>query len=421
MKEQSCFNQQQAVIEATRCLMCHDAPCQQGCPAKVDVPAFIRNIRTRNFEEANRTIKQSNVLSGTCAKVCPVNEQCQEKCSQSGLTKPIKIGKLQEFAASYEKKAQQLPVARTGKRVALVGGGPASLACAYELSKAGVEAVILERNELAGGMLTYGIPNFRLSKDLVHSEISFVQGCGASIKTKQTLGKDFSLKDLIKDYDAVFLGLGASEPSPTEGKKLEGVAAAVDYLSDFNAGKLTCPKGTVMVVGGGNTAIDAATAAKALGAQVTILYRRTEAEMPAWKEEIDRSRSMGVNFLFLAAPSGLVGEKSVEAAIVRRMELGEPDESGRRRPVEIAGSDFSMPCSLVIYAISQGTPGDLSELLPGIELTSKRLVKVDESFRTSHPGVFAGGDLVNGGKTVARAVFEGKTAATAIIRALSEG
>ncbi|HEY9765184.1 MAG TPA: FAD-dependent oxidoreductase, partial [Chroococcales cyanobacterium] len=397
MKEQSCFNQQQAVIEATRCLMCHDAPCQQGCPAKVDVPGFIRNIKTRNFEEANRTIKRSNVLSGACAKVCPVNEQCQERCSQSGLTKPIKIGRLQEFAASCEKKSEQVPVARTGKKVALVGGGPASLACAYELGKAGIEAVILERNELAGGMLTYGIPNFRLSKDLVGNEISFIERCGTRIETGKSLGKDYSLDDLLKDYDAVFLGLGASEPSPNEGKGLNGVVAAVDYLSDFNAGKLSCPEGTVMVVGGGNTAIDAATAAKALGAQVTILYRRTEAEMPAWKEEIARARAMGVNFLFLAAPSGLVGEKCVEAAIVRRMELGEPDESGRRRPVEISGSDFSVPCSLVIYAISQGTPSDLSELLPGIELTSKRLVKVDESFHTSHPRVFAGGDLVNGG------------------------
>ncbi|MGE5708155.1 MAG: NAD(P)-binding protein, partial [Bacteroidota bacterium] len=213
---QEVFTPQQAVIEATRCIMCHDAPCQQGCPAGVDVPSFIRNIKTRNFAEANRTIKRANVLSGACAQVCPVNEQCQEKCSQRMLSTPIAIGKLQAFAASCEDKALPVRKEPTGKKVALVGGGPASLACAFELVRQGIQPVIFERNREVGGMLTHGIPHFRLSRDLIKREVKFVEDCGARIETGKALGKDFSLDELTEKYDAVFLGFGASEARALE-------------------------------------------------------------------------------------------------------------------------------------------------------------------------------------------------------------
>lgn len=421
MNKQRCFTPQQAVTEATRCIMCHDAPCQKGCPAGVAVPMFIRNIKSRNFAEANRTIKQANVMSGVCAKVCPTSEQCQAQCSRSGIATPIQIGKLQEFAAHFE--AENGPAApskkpATGKKVALIGAGPASMACAFELAREGHSCTIIERKSLPGGLLTYGIPDFRLSKDLVKREVDFVSALGVDIQTGRSFGRDVKLDDLCRDYDAVFLGMGASEPRALESKGLEGVVTALDFLSDYNEGKTKQLNGHVAVIGGGNTAMDAATVARTLGARATIVYRRTEAEMPAWNEEIQHARELGVEFLFLAAPAEVKGTGRINQIVLRRMTLGEPDASGRRRPVEVPGSEFTLDCDLLVYAISQGTPENLAEMVPGVDLKDG-LVKVNEEFRTSHAKVYAAGDIVSGGKTVVAAVADGKRAGMAIAKALN--
>ena len=422
------YSVQQAVTEASRCLNCHDAPCGKGCPACIDVKEFIRKIKYRDFLGAARLIKSENPLGITCALVCPTEEQCMGRCLAMGIDDPIDIGGLQRFAAEYGRFRGievKLPPG-TGKNIAVIGAGPAGLTAAAALVRLGHKVVIYEKEQLPGGILTYGIPEFRLPTDKVRVEIEDIEKMGVSIRTEQTLGKDFTVSGLLENgCDAVFLGIGSYEPMETGlyGEELRGVFQAKDLLRygvllktgeverDLAIGK------NVLVFGGGNTALDAASTALRLGGEhVTVVYRRGFNEMPAWDRDVRVARQEKVDFLNLTTPVRFIGSNGILSGVeCVNMKLGEPDASGRRRPVPITGSEHVMEADSAIIAIGQGPDTALNEHLRGVELDQGGLIKIDpETGATSIQGVFAGGDIVNGGATVARAVAEGKTAALGI-------
>ena len=421
-----------AVEEAQRCLHCKNAPCVSGCPVNVPIPDFIDQIKSGNFTEAYRIIRSQNALPAICGRVCPQENQCESKCVRGIKGEPVAIGRLERFSADTAMaegvaKPETAPVC--GKRAAVIGSGPAGLTCAGELAKAGWEVTIYEALHTAGGVLMYGIPEFRLPKALVEREINTLKELGVDIITNAVAGKAFTVDELLAEgYSAVFIGSGAGLPNfqKIPGESLCGVYSANEFLTRLNLMKAyTFPEhdtpvkvgSHVAVVGGGNVAMDAARCARRLGADVTILYRRSEAEMPARAEEVHHAKEEGIRFHLLTAPTSIEGDDNGFVRAIRciEMQLGEPDERGRRRPVPIAGSEYELPMETVIIAIGNSPNPLIKKTTPDLPTEKWGGIRADENGRTGKPNVYAGGDAVTGAATVILAMGAGKKAATAIL------
>ena len=425
------YTEEQAVAEAERCLQCREAQCVKGCPVEVEVPTFINLIRERKFDEAIRKIKEKNSLPAICGRVCPQEEQCQANCTLGKVGDPVSVGRLERFVADWEReRGYEIPQksVSTGKKVAIVGAGPAGLTAAADLAKLGYEVVIFEALHKPSGVLIYGIPEFRLPKKIVEAEAEYIEKLGVTIKTNAMIGKLYTLKELLEQFGAVFIGTGAGLPSfmGILGENLCGIYSANEFLIRVNLMKAYAfPEydtpiyvgEKVAVIGGGNVAMDAARCALRLGAkEVKIVYRRSREEMPARAEEIENAEEEGIVFEFLTNPKRFVGNERnwVKAMECIRMRLGEPDESGRRRPVPIEGSDFIMDVDTVIIAIGRSPNPIIQQTTEGLQVTKWGTIIVDENGKTSLEGVYAGGDIVTGEATVISAMGAGKKAAKAI-------
>lgn len=403
------FTHRTALEEAARCLLCHDAPCSVGCPAGTDPAKFIRSIRFRNTKGAAETIRQNNVLGGTCARICPYDNLCEEACSRCGIDRPIEIGKLQRYAIEQEKvfkmKTLKAPAKKKVGKVACVGAGPASLACAAELAKAGYQVTIFEKEEKAGGVLTYGITPSRLPQAVVDHDIAQVKGLGVKFEFKKTVGKNADLSKL--GFDAIFIGagLGASGVPDIPGLNLKGVYTASEFLKNARIKKEAFKFGSkVVVVGGGDVAVDSAVTAKLLGAdEVRIVYRRTLEEAPGNMNEFMYALSLGIGITTNMAPAALEGKSKLEYAVFK----------GRDKK-----SDLKLAADTIVFAIGQKAD-DMTKIAP-VTLNEKGGVKANSKGKTSVAKVFAGGDIVNGGDTVVEAVKEGKEAAASIIAYLDK-
>ncbi len=423
------YNEEEAKQEAGRCLQCNNAKCIQGCPIKVDIPKFIGYIKEGKYYMAIKTIKRTNSLPGICGRVCPQENQCEKNCILGIKNDVINIGNLERFAADFEKEQQvQCTAERKKKKIAIIGSGPAGLACAVELALLGYKVVIFEALHKPGGVLTYGIPEFRLPKKIVDGTIESIKLFGVEIKTNSVIGKTYTLDELRKKFDAVFIGVGAGLPKFLEiaGENLSEVYSANEFLTRINLMKaykfpeydtpIKKAKKTV-VIGGGNVAIDAARCAKRLNADVTIIYRRSLEEMPARIEEMHHAQKEGVHFMLLTSPTRILGNKSVEGIECVQMILDKEDESGRRKPIILEDSNFVIDCDQVIVAIGQG-PNPLLTKTINIEHDKDGYLKVDENMMTSIPGVFAGGDITGGeeglGANVIYAISSGKKSAKSI-------
>jgi glutamate synthase (NADPH/NADH) small chain len=421
----------QAAFEASRCLFCFEAPCITACPTHIDVPSFIRKISTGNLLGSARVILDANALGASCARVCPVEALCEGACVVNhNHERPVAIGRLQQYATDdYFARGTpplfELPPPN-GRRVALVGAGPASLGCAAELRKLGYGCTILERDPLPGGLNTYGIAQYKMTPETSLAEVEFVRSLGVEIRvgvsvetSAEPTPRSVPLADLLRDYDAVFLGvgLGSTQKLGIPGEQLEGVHEALDFIRDYKIKPYgDVPVGRrVAVIGAGNTSVDAATAAVRLGAEkVWIVYRRSRDEMPAYDYEYELAKQDGVQFEWLTAPIEVVGQRAVEGLRCVRMRLGARDARGRRAPEPIRGSEFTMPVDMVIGAVGQEKRLDWLERLPGLRLDNGRVMIEPATGMTSVPGLFSGGDCANGGKEVVNAVAEGKLAAYGI-------
>lgn len=414
----------EAVVEANRCLYCYDAPCTQACPTHIDIPRFIKKIATGNVLGSAKTILEANFLGATCARVCPVQELCEGACVLGSDHKPIQIGRLQRYATDYvyQQKTEVFKAGTpTGRKVAVVGSGPAGISCAAELVKLGHSVTLFEKRELAGGLSTYGIIVLREPVEVALSEVEALKRLGVEVRTKMELGKNLSFDELRTKFDAVFLGLGLGAV-PAMG--IPGEEHIQDGLEWIEASKMkpldTIKAGdNVVVVGAGNTAIDAATIAKRLGAErVTMVYRRTEAEMTAYPHEYQFARLEGIDYRFLTQPVRVVTDRGKVVGLeCIRMKLGAPDASGRPAPEPVPGSEFVLPADQIIKAIGQEKPALVKEL--GLE-AEKGYIRVNHDFATSIPGVYAGGDCVRakGTASTVMAVQDGKLAAKSIHSAL---
>ncbi len=413
---------QAAVAEAHRCLYCYEAPCIAACPTHIDVPRFIKKIATGNLRGSALAILESNILGLSCSRVCPVDVLCEGSCvlHRNG-QKPIEIGRLQRHAMDhfYDHGARlEVPEAAPAGRVACIGGGPASLACAAELRRHGFAATILESRAMAGGLNTYGIAEYKLRPPDSLKEVELVRSLGVELRTGVEVCYDVSLEQLEEQFDVVFVGvgLGPTRALGIPGEKLAGVVDALRFIAAYKTA--SAPVGRrVVVIGAGNTAIDAATAAVRLGAeQVEILYRRAEPQMPAFLYEYELARRDGIRFGWLTQPLAIHGETAVESLECVRMELGPPDATGRRRAQPVPGSSFRVPCDMVITSIGQSRLVGLLSRCRGVELVEGRVVVDPETGQTANPRYFAGGDCVNGGREVVDAVAEGKRAALGIVQ-----
>ena len=428
------MSKNEARTEANRCLYCFDAPCITACPTSIDVPTFIRKISTDNVLGAATTILEANLMGASCSRVCPVEELCEGACVLGGEHKPIEIGRLQRYAMDYVYERGTVPfkpLEKNGKKVAIIGAGPAGLTCAGELAKLGYDATVFEKNDLPGGLSTYGIVVMREPIRVALQEVEFVKKLGVEVRTGVAIGEDVAADDLLNDYDAVFIGAGMGKVPNLgiPGENLEGVTEALSFIAETKLAEKEgldqlkdLPIGQqVAVIGAGNTAIDAATIAKRLGAErVTIVYRRSELEMPAYTFEYDFIKNEGVEFRFLNQPLEIQGENGAVTGLkCVRMELGEPGEDGRRRPVPVEDSEWVLPCDHVIKAIGQEKLTPLHEAF-GLE-TQNGYIEVDETLRTSNPSVFAGGDCIRleGDAMTVTATEDGKIAARSIHRWLS--
>ena len=427
------YNEEEAVEEATRCIKCKNPQCVKGCPVSIDIPGFIGAIENKDFEGAYNTISKYSALPAICGRVCPQESQCEQKCIRGIKGAPISIGKLERFTADWAREHGVKPTKAekmNGKRVAVVGSGPAGLTCAGDLAKLGYEVTIFEALHEPGGVLVYGIPEFRLPKeDVVKPEIENVKSLGVKIETNVIVGRTVTIDELLNEegFDAVFIGSGAGLPKfmGIPGENANGVFSANEYLTrsnlmkafrdDFDTPIVAGKK--VAVIGGGNVAMDAARTALRLGAEVHIVYRRSEEELPARVEEVHHAKEEGIIFDLLTNPKEiLVDENShVKGMKCVRMELGEPDESGRRRPVEVEGSEFVMDLDTVIMSLGTTSNPLITSTTEGLDTNKWQCIVADEETgKTSKDRVFAGGDAVTGAATVILAMGAGKAAAKGI-------
>ncbi|MGW8160970.1 MAG: NAD(P)-dependent oxidoreductase [Desulfobulbales bacterium] len=419
------FDEETAIKEANRCLQCKKPSCRDGCPIHNDIPGFIRLLREKKFEEGYWKDRETNAIPAVCSRVCPHEFQCEGSCIRGKKGEPVAIGMLERFLVdwmvAHKKNMLQHCAMPKAKKVAIVGSGPAGMACAFNLAHAGYHCTIFESLPVFGGMLTVGIPAYRLPRDIINAEFEALVNCGVKIVNNVTIGKDKSLQDLKEEgYDAVFIGIGAhaSRKLGIEGEDLEGVMHGVDYLRRVNLGETLNLGENVVVVGGGNVAIDVARTALRTGSdKVFILYRRTKKEMPASQAEIHHLEEEGVKIEFLAAPVKIHGQNGKLTKIeCIRMELGECDASGRCRPVPIADSNFMIAADAIIPAISQDVR-HIADAETKLELSRWKTFVVDEiTMQTSVDWIFAGGDAVLGPQTAAKAAHQGKEAAESIIR-----
>lgn len=426
------YSEEMAKEEATRCLNCKNKPCVNGCPVNVRIPEFVAKVAAGEFEEAYKIVTSTNGLPAVCGRVCPQESQCEGKCVRGIKGEPVAIGRLERFCADWHMKnstAKGEKPASNGKKVAVIGAGPSGLTCAGDLAKLGYEVTIFEAFHTAGGVLVYGIPEFRLPKEIVHKDVKNLEDLGVEIRTNMIIGKTLSVDELLEmGYKAVFIGSGAGLPSfmGIEGEDLIGVYSANEYLTRTNLMKAYLDEydtpiiksNSVAVVGGGNVAMDAARCAKRLGAEkVFIVYRRGLEEMPARKEEIHHAMEEGVIFRNLNNPVKINGDENgrVKSMECVEMELGEPDDSGRRRPVVKEGSNFELEVDTVIMAIGTSPNPLIRSTTEGLE-TNRRgcLIVNEETMQTTREGVYAGGDAVTGAATVILAMGAGKQAAKAI-------
>lgn len=431
------YNAEEVFEEAARCLSCKKPKCVEGCPVGVDIPVFISKIQEKDFGGAIKAIKEKNVLPAICGRVCPQEDQCEVKCILGKKADAINIGKLERFVADWERLEGEVEIPKkpksTGKKVAVVGSGPAGLTVASDLAKLGHQVTIFEGLHQPGGVLIYGIPEFRLPNDVVEAEISFVEKLGASIETNTVIGKKFAVPELLDmGYHAVFIGVGAGLPMfmNIPGENLNGVYSANEYLTRSNLMRAylfpvydtPIKKGkNVAVVGGGNVAMDAARTALRLGADnVYLVYRRSEKEMPARIEEVEHAKEEGIQFMLLACPVKIIGEDCwVSKVECVKMELGEPDESGRCRPLPVDGSQFTLDVDVVVMAIGTRANPLISSTTTDLKLNQRGYINIDEDGKTNINGVFAGGDIVTGSATVISAMGAGRNAAKAIHAYLS--
>ena len=426
------YTAEMAIDEAQRCLNCKHKPCIAGCPVKIHIPEFIKEVAAGNFEAAYQIIAQSSSLPAVCGRVCPQESQCEGKCVRGIKGEPVAIGRLERFVADWHNaNATDKPVKpeSNGHKVAIIGSGPAGLTCAGDLAKLGYQVTVYEALHLAGGVLVYGIPEFRLPKAIVQKEIDTLIDLGVDVQTNVVIGRTITIDELMQEYgyEAVFIGSGAGLPKfmNIPGENLKGVYSANEFLTRINLMKAYRPDSTtpiqhaakVAVVGGGNVAMDAARCAKRLGADVTVVYRRTEAELPARREEVEHAMEEGIVFKFLTNPVSIGGNEQgwVSSITCQEMELGEPDASGRRRPVTKEGSDFEMPMDSVIMALGTSPNPLIKTTTAGLETQKWGGIIVEEATGlTSREGVYAGGDAVTGAATVILAMGAGKKGAAAI-------
>ncbi|MEF8878826.1 MAG: NADPH-dependent glutamate synthase [Candidatus Thermoplasmatota archaeon] len=425
------YDKETAIEEAKRCLQCKNKPCMEGCPVGIDIPDFIECVAEDDFDKAAEIIKSKNSLPAVTGRVCPYEEQCEGKCTLNKMGESVGIGRLERFIADYEReKGVKIPekAERTGKKIAVVGSGPAGLTCAGELAKKGHEVKIFEAFHAPGGVLMYGIPEFRLPKEIVRAEVNYIQQLGVDIEYDVIVGKTVDVKELLDEYDAVFIGTGAGLPRflNLPGENLAGVYSANEFLTRVNMMKAyKFPEydtpieigDKVATFGAGNVAMDCARTALRLGAEESyIIYRRSEKEMPARDEEIEHAKEEGVIFKLLTNPKRFIGDDCGHVRQVEciEMELGEPDESGRRRPIPIDGSEFTMDIDTALIAIGQSPNPLVPENVEDLEVEKWGNVKTDEYGNTNIPGLFAGGDIATGAATVILAMGAGKRAAKAI-------
>ena len=431
------YTREQALDEAARCLNCKNKPCMTGCPVMVNIPDFIAKIREEDFEGAYQIINATSALPAVCGRVCPQESQCEKYCVRGKKGDPVGIGRLERFVADYHNETFKAPVEKpvsNGHRVAVVGSGPAGLTCAGDLARKGYEVTVFEALHLAGGVLVYGIPEFRLPKAIVQKEVDGLKALGVTISTDTVIGRTLTVDELMEEqgFEAVFIGSGAGLPMfmKIPGVNYKGVLSANEFLTRINLMKaykddsdtpIIHPK-KVAVVGGGNVAMDAARCAKRLGAEVYVVYRRGMEELPARKEEVEHAVEEGIIFKTLNNPVEIFADEDDNVNKVRciKMELGEPDASGRRSPIEIPGSEFDIDVDCVIMALGTSPNPLIKSTTQGLEINRKGgIVVTEETGHTSRDHVYAGGDAVTGAATVILAMGAGKTAAKAIDEELS--
>ena len=433
------YNKEEAMCEATRCINCKNAQCIKGCPVSINIPGFIEKVKEGDIAEAYQIISESSALPAVCGRVCPQESQCEGKCIRGIKGEPISIGKLERFVADWARENGVKPEGakeKNGKKVAVIGSGPSGLTCAGDLAKMGYDVTIFEALHEAGGVLVYGIPEFRLPKQaVVAKEIENVKALGVRIETNVVVGKSVTIDELLEEegFDAVFIGSGAGLPKfmGIPGEQANGVFSANEYLTrsnlmkafDENSNTPIMRGKKVAVVGGGNVAMDAARTALRLGAEVHIVYRRSEEELPARVEEVHHAKEEGIIFDLLTNPTEILADENgwVNGIKCVKMELGEPDASGRRRPVVIEGSEFVMDVDTVIMSLGTSPNPLISSTTKGLEINSHKCIVAEEEFgKTTKEGVYAGGDAVTGAATVILAMGAGKAAAKGIDEYLSK-
>lgn len=425
------YTEEQAIDEAKRCLNCKNKPCVTGCPVQIDIPAFIAKVAEGNFEDAYKIITKSSSLPAVCGRVCPQETQCESKCVRGKKGEPVAIGRLERYVADRHNAQAETEVEKpvpNGHKVAVIGSGPSGLACAGDLAKKGYDVTVFEALHLAGGVLSYGIPEFRLPKTIVQKEIEGLKALGVTIETNTVVGKTVSIDELMKDegFESVFIGSGAGLPRfmKIPGENLNGVYSANEFLTRINLMKAYKPDSATpinagtkaVIVGGGNVAMDAARCAKRLGADVTIVYRRTENELPARAEEVEHAKEEGINFRFLTNPTEITATEKgwVKGVICQQMELSEPDASGRAKPVPVKDAFFEIEADCVIMSIGTSPNPLIKSTTDGLDTQKWGGIIADENGLTSREGVYAGGDAVTGAATVILAMGAGKKAAAAI-------
>lgn len=431
------YTEEMALDEAARCLNCKNMPCVAGCPVNIHIPEFIAKIRELDFEGAYQAISRDSSLPAVCGRVCPQETQCESKCVRGIKGEPVGIGRLERFVADWHNAhagAPAAPAESNGHKVAIVGSGPSGLTCAGDLARKGYKVSVFEALHTAGGVLVYGIPEFRLPKAIVQKEIDNLIAMGVDVETNMVIGKTLTIDELFDmGYEAVFIGSGAGLPMfmNIPGENLKGVYSANEFLTRINLMKAYRENSdtpilhgrSVAVVGGGNVAMDAARCARRLGAEVKIVYRRSESELPARREEVEHAKEEGIEFCLLTSPISIKGDENgnVCAMNCQKMELGEPDASGRRRPIPVEDSEYDIDVDCVIMALGTSPNPLIKSTTKGLDVNRKGGIIVEEATgKTSRDGVYAGGDAVTGAATVISAMGAGKTAAKAIDEYLSK-